>query len=196
MRKSLTRQGAPVDTCRWTCPSAATTARPRPTSATLSHVDTASPPSPPAAAPPARQVAIRDRVAGVLLAAGALTPLLIAAGLNANPQGHGTHLQLGMAPCGFLVASGLPCGTCGMTTAFTHAADGNLLAAAAVQPAGALLALLCAVAALIGTYTAFTGMALTRLLGQLARGRVVLIAIAVFLAAWGYTTWRFTQVGT
>lgn len=153
------------------------------------------PPAAPSAAPPARASGLRDRAAGVLLAAGALTPLVIAAGLNANPAGHGTHLQLGMAPCGFLVASGLPCGTCGMTTAFTHAADGNLLAAAAVQPAGTLLALLCAVAALTGVYTACTGMALTRLLGQLARGRVVLTAIAVFLAAWGYTTWRFTQLG-
>lgn len=125
----------------------------------------------------------------------ALTPLITAAGLQPDPAGHGTHLQLGLAPCGFLVASGLPCGTCGMTTAFTHAANGNLLAAAAVQPAGALLALLCAVAALTGFYATWTGLPFVRLLGALVRGRVVLAAIAVFLITWGYTAWRFTRFG-
>jgi len=136
----------------------------------------------------------RDRLIGLAVAALASAPLITAAGLSADPTGHGTHLQLGMRPCGFLASSGLPCATCGMTTAFTHAADGHLLAAAAVQPAGALLALLSAAAALVGVYTACTGLAISRLLGALVRGRVVLAAIAVLLIAWGYTAWRFTQI--
>ena len=146
------------------------------------------PPRPPAGG-------LRDRLIGAAIAAIALAPLLTAAGLTPDPSGHGTHLQLGMAPCGFLAASGLPCATCGMTTSFAHAANGDLLGAAAVQPAGALLALLCAVAAIVGGYAAVTGLAVTRLLGPLVRGRVVLAAIAVLLAAWGYTAWRFTRVG-
>ena len=54
-----------------------------------------------------------------------------------------------------------------------------------MQPAGALLALLCAVAAIVGGYAAVTGLAVTRLLGPLVRGRVVLVAIAVVLAGLG-----------
>ena len=138
---------------------------------------------------------LRDRLVGGAIAAVALAPLLTAAGLTPDASGHGTHLQLGMTPCGFLAATGLPCATCGMTTAFAHAANGDLLASAAVQPAGALLALLCAVAAIVGGYAAVTGLAVTRLLGPLIRGRVVLIAIAVVLLAWGYTAWHFTRVG-
>jgi len=160
-------------------------------------IDDARAPTSASATPPPRPVAggARDRLLGAGIAAVALTPLLIAAGLSPDPGGHGTHLQLGMTPCGFLSASGLPCATCGMTTAFAHAADGDLLGAAAVQPAGALLALLCAAAAITGLYAAVTGLAVTRLLRCLVRGRVVLAAIAVVLAAWGYTAWRFTRVG-
>lgn len=43
-------------------------------------------------------------------------------------------------PCAFKAALGIPCPTCGMTHAFVHLAHGQVAAAFAASPAGALLA--------------------------------------------------------
>ncbi|MEE9404888.1 MAG: DUF2752 domain-containing protein [Algisphaera sp.] len=134
--------------------------------------------------------ALHQRLAGLALLAITLTPLLMAAGLQANPAGHGTHTQLGLTPCGFLAATGSPCATCGMTTAFTHVAHGQWISAAAVQPAGTLLALICAMGVLVGGHTVATGMRVTALLQHLIRSHVVLPTIAIVLLAWLYTAVR------
>lgn len=46
--------------------------------------------------------------------------IVTAAFLTPDPAGHGTHQQLGLPPCGFLVITGYPCPGCGLTTCFTH----------------------------------------------------------------------------
>ena len=42
----------------------------------------------------------------------------LAALLEPSPVGHGTHTQLGLGSCSFLVATGYPCPMCGATTSF------------------------------------------------------------------------------
>lgn len=76
---------------------------------------------------------------GVLTAVA--TILSVAVWLKPDPRGFGTHQQLGMAPCGSFVLTGLPCPTCGMTTAFAYTVRGQWLKAATAQPTGFLLAL-------------------------------------------------------
>jgi len=49
----------------------------------------------------------------------AIAVLVTAARLHPDPRGTGTHEQLGIPPCGFLAEHGVPCISCGMTTAFT-----------------------------------------------------------------------------
>ena len=76
---------------------------------------------------------------GLLLAACLLLlPALVALGwwLEPDPRGHGTHEQLGAAPCGVLAWTGLPCPGCGVTTSVTLAARGRLFEALEVQPFG------------------------------------------------------------
>lgn len=51
---------------------------------------------------------------------GSAAVALVAASLTPDPAGHGTHMQLGMPPCGFLASTGLPCPGCGLTTCFAH----------------------------------------------------------------------------
>ncbi|NJL31438.1 MAG: DUF2752 domain-containing protein, partial [Phycisphaerales bacterium] len=46
-----------------------------------------------------------------------LLPLVVGAALHADPQGVGTHEQLGFPACQFLEVTGYPCISCGMTTA-------------------------------------------------------------------------------
>ena len=59
--------------------------------------------------------------------------------------------------CGWITAMNLPCPTCGMTTAFAHAANGDMLASLGTQPLGFVLAIATAMSLLLGTYVAATG---------------------------------------
>jgi hypothetical protein len=82
---------------------------------------------------------------GLIAMALALAAVLgVARWLEPDPRGYGTHLQLGLAPCGFFRMTGRPCPTCGMTTAFAWVARGRLDRAWRANPAGCLLAPACA----------------------------------------------------
>ncbi|MEM9883329.1 MAG: DUF2752 domain-containing protein [Planctomycetota bacterium] len=131
-----------------------------------------------------------NRLVGFAVALPCLAVLLVAAGLDADPAGYGTHTQLGLQPCGFRAATGMPCATCGMTTSFTHAADGRLARAFVTQPAGSLLSLGLAMLTLVGGWAAVSGMPLRPLGAALWRPATVVIAVAVVLSAWAFTALR------
>ena len=59
--------------------------------------------------------------------------------LTPSAAGHGTHTQLGLPPCGFLVFTGYPCPGCGLTTAFAHMVRLEVVGAARANPFGILL---------------------------------------------------------
>jgi hypothetical protein len=131
----------------------------------------------PAAAPraiaPAGTTARTRRIVGAVVAIAAAGILGVAAWLEPSPTGLGTHSQImAMPPCGWIAMLDVPCPTCGMTTAFAFAAEGNLAAAAWAQPFGAALAVAVAVALVVGAYTALTGsrvaVLFTRLWGRRA----------------------------
>lgn len=121
--------------------------------------------------------------------------LIVAASLSPSATGHGTHTQLGLAPCGFLAATGFPCATCGMTTAFALAADGRLVSAWLNQPAGAVLALLTAMAAVTAGWSLISGMDLAPLGKALWRPAVVIALIGLILAGWVFTASRVALAG-
>jgi len=131
------------------------------------------------------------RFAGVAAALGALSPLALAAALTPAGDGHGTHTQLGLPACGWVVAFDRPCPTCGMTTAFSHAAEGDLLTAALTQPFGAALAVAAAAVFWAGLHTALTGCRLTGLVNGLLGARSLWILAAAAALAWVYKlmTW-------
>ena len=70
---------------------------------------------------------------------GSLVILGIAVWLDPDPRGYGTHEQLGLAPCDFMVKHGYPCPSCGLTTSFANMAELNVAAASRANPAGVLL---------------------------------------------------------
>jgi hypothetical protein len=82
------------------------------------------------------------RVAWLVLFAVPSAVLVTAALLTPNPIGHGTHMQLGLPACGFMVYTGIPCPGCGLTTCFAFMMRGDIVAAAAANPSGVLLFLL------------------------------------------------------
>lgn len=132
-----------------------------------------------------------QRVAAGGIAAALLAGLALAAWLTPNPAGYGTHTALGLSECGWLLATGHPCPTCGMTTSVALAADGNLLLAASAQPAGLLLALAASMGFWAALHVAATGSRLGVMFARLASPAAVTAAIAVAGAAWLYTwaTW-------
>ncbi len=84
---------------------------------------------------------LSTRIIATLTLGICATLLTIAARLTPDARGFGTHQQLGLGACGMLLTTGLPCPTCGMTTAFAYAVRGDLAGAAWAQTGGLVLAL-------------------------------------------------------
>ncbi len=136
-----------------------------------------------------------DRVFAGISAAALLTLLGVAAWLTPAASGHGTHTGLGLPTCGWLIATGRPCPTCGMTTAFAHAADFSLLDSVVAQPFGAMLALASAVGFWGCLHVAVFGSRLGPMAGRLLRPRVLWVLAGLGLAAWIYKTVAMGSAG-
>lgn len=139
---------------------------------------------------PAKVPAVERMLAGVV-AAACLGLLGVAAWLSPAEAGHGTHEQLGLPPCGWLVVTSRPCMTCGMTTAFAAAAEGNFSGAFLAQPFGFVLALVTAAGFWISLHVAVFGSRVGRLCGKLLRPRVMWVLAGAWAASWAYkiATW-------
>lgn len=135
---------------------------------------------------------LRIRLSGALVALASGGVLVTAWALRPEEAGHGTHRQLGLPPCLWEQTLNRPCGTCGMTTAFAHAAEGDLAVAFATQPLGAALALLAVTVFWGGLHTAATGAKVHRLWEPLLSARGLIVLTIAFFAAWAYTflTWE------
>jgi hypothetical protein len=133
-----------------------------------------------------RRAPLQDRLLAAAGAAACIALLLVAAALTPSDEGLGTHTDLGMPECGWITAFEKPCLTCGMTTSFSHAADGQFLAAAAAQPAGALLAVAAAAGFWTCLHAALFGSRIARLFATLWRPRFIIAGAAILLLAWFY----------
>lgn len=123
---------------------------------------------------------------GAIVAAGSASLLGLAAWMQPAADGLGTHTQLNLPPCAWIAAADIPCPTCGMTTAFAHAAHGHLLASAQAQPLGFLLALATGIVLLVGLYTAATGSRVAGAFARLWGRRTGWLVAALVLGAWAY----------
>lgn len=139
--------------------------------------------------PASPSIGIGERAWAGAAALGCLSVLALAATLSPNPAGHGTHTQLAswMTPCAWPAVFGIPCPTCGMTTAFAHAADGNVVAALRTQPFGGLLAIGLAVGFWTGLHACVFGSRALAVCGTLLRPRALWWGVAAAAAAWVYT---------
>jgi hypothetical protein len=79
-------------------------------------------------------------LAAALLGVAAL--VVLGTLLRPDPRGYGTHEQLGLQPCRMLQWTGVPCPGCGVTTAASLFAHGEVRAALHAQPFGVLCAAL------------------------------------------------------
>lgn len=126
------------------------------------------------------------RLLAIVVAAGALAVLIIAAYLRPDPRGIGTHEGLGMQPCGFLQATGIPCMGCGMTTSFADAVRWRLLASFTAQPFGMVLCFMTAAAFWSAIYVAVTGRPAYRLLRMVPTKTHLMVWPTLSIAAWAW----------
>lgn len=126
----------------------------------------------------------RAIAAAVLTASAGV--LGLAMWLSPASDGLGTHRQLGLPACGFYAGSGLPCATCGMTTAFSHAVRGQVWMSFMIQPAGAALAVLTACALIVSLWALISGMSLTPIAQWIWSPRFVIAMSGLVVLAWGY----------
>lgn len=140
----------------------------------------------------ARSAMMGSRIAGGLTAAACLAVLCVAAWLTPAAEGHGTHTQLvlrsgvGLQRCTWVALTGRPCPTCGMTTAFAHAAEGDFFASFAAQPMGAVLALATSLAFWAGLHTGVYGSSAGAMLCAGMGRRTLWGSLGLLALAWAY----------
>lgn len=144
-------------------------------------------PGPPrAAVPRVLRTGPGGRIVSAVVAAALLSLLFTAAWLTPSGAGTGTHTQLGLQPCGWMVLMGKPCVTCGMTTSFAFAAEGQYARSLLAQPMGLLLCLGAATGFWIVVHTLLTGGRTWIMFEFLTRPRSIWIIAGLAAAAWAY----------
>ncbi len=83
----------------------------------------------------------RVRVLAVLVALVPIVLLATASRLTPNPEGLGTHQQLGLPPCTSRVLLGIRCPACGMTTSWAYFMHGQWIQSVHANSGGFLLAI-------------------------------------------------------
>ena len=89
----------------------------------------------------------KEQLTLILAGVICITLLSVAACLRPHASGYGTHQQLGLPPCSFQMWFGIPCPSCGGTTAFTHFVRGQWVSSFQSNAAACLFAGCCVVGA-------------------------------------------------
>jgi len=122
---------------------------------------------------------------------GCVLVLVAAAAIEPDSRGYGTHTQLGLPPCGFLLLTGSPCPGCGLTTAFAYGIRGHWALAASANPLGLALFLVVCLCIPLGVIAALRGWSLDAAIerfslnrwGLALAGCAVVLWVARFAAA-------------
>jgi hypothetical protein len=130
------------------------------------------------------RASFRDRLVWWSIVAGCALVLATAATIEPDARGYGTHTQLGLPPCGFLLLTGSPCPGCGLTTAFAHGIRGHWWLAASANPLGlALFVVVCALIPL-GVVAALRGWSLDVAIERFSLNRWGLALAGCAVALW------------
>ena len=136
---------------------------------------------------------IPDRLLAVATVGAALYLVVRLAGVRPDARGHGTHEQLGLAPCSWPIVYGVPCPTCGVTTAATHLIHLEPIAALATQPFGVFLAVLGLFVAALALWSLVRGRSFVERVARMPYGTLFGVAIVMLLLGWGWTWLRWPR---
>jgi hypothetical protein len=128
-----------------------------------------------------------DRCAAAVVVGCAVLGTVLLARIAPDPKGYDTHTQLGLAPCGWPRIYGIPCPTCGCTTAACHLVHGNVVDAFATQPFGAAVAAVGLALGVHALWCLLRRRSFVDLLVRVPFGRWLAGAALLFLLSWCYT---------
>lgn len=126
-----------------------------------------------------------SRLVWLVLWAGPLAVLITAALLSPAGEGHGTHTQLGLPPCGFLVYTGYPCPGCGLTTSFAHMVRLEVFGAFHANPFGILLFLCTAAMIPLALVGMIRRMPVIDTLDRLHAEKIAIVLSVLSIVVWG-----------
>ncbi len=129
---------------------------------------------------------VADRIVAAVVGGAAVTLTYKLAGVRPDGRGHGTHEQFGMEPCGWPLVYGVPCPTCGCTTAAAQVVHGDVLGAFVTQPFGAAVAVVGLLAGAHAILCLLRRRSFMDALVRLPFWRIVLGLFVLLWAAWGY----------
>ena len=127
----------------------------------------------------------------VVTAAGIVWLLL---SVTPDAKGYDTHTQLGLSPCSWPGSMGIPCPTCGATTAACHLVHLNPVRAVITQPFGAAVALLGLAAASVAAFCLARRRSFLDVYAQLPIARLVVGMVLLLLLSWLYKYLTFEAV--
>ena len=104
-----------------------------------------------------------------------------------QPRTMATHTQLGVPSCNFLVWTGKPCPSCGMSTSFALLVRGDVRASLKANWVGTLIAILWAVLLPWAFASAWLGrfLFIPRGRGEIIATGIVGVLLILMLARWG-----------
>lgn len=130
-----------------------------------------------------------ERAGQAVLLVVALGGIALGMALVPSPEGHGTHGQLGLPPCGMMVTTGRPCPTCGVTTAYVLAAHGRFVRALVTQPFGLACFVLTVAAAVALAAALVARRSLMPLVTTYGVAAPAVAMLLLALASWAYKWW-------
>jgi hypothetical protein len=105
---------------------------------------------------------------------------------NGQPRTMATHTQIGLPPCNFVILTGKPCPSCGMTTSFALLVRGDVGASLRANWAGTLIAVLWALTMVWAIASGIHGKPLfiPRGRGELVLTGIVGVVLILMLGRW------------
>lgn len=142
-----------------------------------------------------QKFSLADRTGYLAVAFGSALILVIARLLHPSPGGLGTHEQLGLPPCPFLLLTGIPCPSCGLTTSFALAARFELLSAFATQPFGLIAFCLTLLALPLSIFLLRRQIPWSQLVPRPLLDRLIYFMLACYSLSWFYKiiVWRLIK---
>lgn len=129
-------------------------------------------------APEPKTGSIASRITWFILGSLPLAVIATATTLTPATAGHGTHMQLGLPPCGFLVSTGLPCPGCGLTTSFSHMVRFDWAGATSANAFGVALFLVSFFTIPVSFYSMWKGLPVIATMEKLQFEKIV-VALAI-----------------
>jgi len=127
---------------------------------------------------------ISQRLIWLGIVAGAIAVLAVALAIEPDVRGYGTHTQLGLPPCGFLLLTGSPCPGCGLTTAFAHGIRGQWSLAASANPLGLALFFVVSACIPLGLAAALRSWSIGEVIDRFGLNRWALAVAGCAIVVW------------